>query len=1365
MSGGPVKKTGYKRPRHLNNIPSRMYDSMRALIENRGDDVFEQAATLINRSVLRGGISIDDKQVLLSHFRGINPANNSIIANVHMAPRTRVIQGLKQLGVVTDTVFRPKMFKERIIDVKAGYVPVDRSDRNYAWMKYHDLIVPIADRSDRSKSKTCWQTTDRRDGSPILNVPFNNVYDLPTSLFMYVLNAITQGTINDRKYNTRYTITPSTDHDGNAEEIVSGPLSRSREGDVPLDDVLNIFNRIIGKIHTMMNGFAAGEVDRLTWNGSDESGTSIILIFHDGRKLVLEVKLILGEGTMIDVGGKWTDEIASILDEVFPSRCYLTVKNVDDEQCLLYCMVLGMMCYENRPWMVAEDKVIEPWTIRSRGMMYSNLETVRKVSKEILEGGPVREAVDLLRSENYSIQEFQEKAKGLEDLILGKNPDVAGMGFDFYVMDYGTTKHIFPVYMSKRCIGDDGKHIKLLNVKSKDGLYGHYILITDMDEVMRRSGGKIFFNCSKCNASFYTQGGMKGHLCVGDIEHKDGLAWSRYNMAGTDCDHKGYCERCMLKFATEFEYYYHRENCFMKGKTGFRHVHCISIDDCHGGIPALRGVTVDEEVESARNAEEKLFFADFESFINPETGEHSIMSYGVFDEQNHKFEIGYSIEEFVMYMYRKVMDYDEIKVYFHNAMNYDANFILRYVLANEWTKKWNIRAIMKSSSRLQTLSFSFNDDKGKKKVIHIGDTFLFLTLSLERIVSSIRKPDLETNMNNFTRFFEGFLEHYPGVTAKDVDMILRKNIFPYKFFTEESRLDTPTDEFIKIFLPLEENLKYFSENVDKSDLERQYHDVEYVMGVYGCKTARDYHDIYLRCDVLQIADVFMNAIHTLWESHHIFLPNFVGMPAASWGAFLRHNPDMSIPLYTNTIFAEFFSTMTRGGVTSAPLRYAVADSTHSIIYLDVNGLYPYVMQAYKYPCGFLAWQSYAHIKDDVNLNDYLMNEIFPQLERDGEGLCLTVDLIYPSKVKIATDDYPFAPEHRLIHDEYFDETGELTGFLQQWSAANDHEKMSSFMGLVGTVYDKEKYTVHWRLLKWYIEHGLIVNKLYWGVRFREGDYLADYVRLNIRIRNERKDELGKMVYKLMGNSIYGKTFESPFKRATYKIVTDGGVMRGMLEEKSISSLTPIDNLGWVVKMDGEEIVLNKPTYIGACVCEYAKLHMYTLLYDKLRRIFPKVELVYTDTDSFIVRVEHEPELEDDKKLFAYIKSQEPDLIGGIGGQVKSETGEDDTIREVIALRSKVYAYVTKSGHIGKRAKGTTHAAQETQLDWETYKEALFTLKSVPTRNVQFVRKQFNISTIEMLRQSLSVNDSKRCIMQDGIHTHAWGYPFDEEGLL
>jgi len=885
---------------------------------------------------------------------------------------------------------------------------------------------------------------------------------------------------------------------------------------------------------------------------------------------------------------------------------------------------------------------------------------------------------------------------------------------------------------------------------------------------MKASKGKQFVSCAKCGQCFYHRRLMKEHVCPMTSDQikpsdKDG----GYHFSCIDDDEAcdivvGSCPKCRLSFTDEFRYQYHKEHCLMEGKTGFRHVQLVTYDKEEN--PMLRGEELDEEAEANHIKNRRVMYADFESSIDKDTGEHTFMSYGIYDWQSDTFERGFTMEDFFKFFLRIAYENDEedVYIYFHNAMNYDANFILRYVLKNPEYDEWNIQTIMKSSNRLQKLVFYTKNEEGEKRNIHIADTFLFLTLSLEAIVGSVRKDDIIENKHTFERFFHIFKEYYPYVDEKEIDHILRKNIFPYKFFTSEEKLDTPIGEFLSIFEPKEENLPFFSERVTVEDLEKGYEDTKHVMDVFHCKDARDYHDIYLMCDVMQLADLFERAMNILWESHHIHLTKYIGMPSATWAAFLRHDPSLSIPLYRDTFFAEFFKGMVRGGITSAALRHAVADEKHSIIYLDVNGLYPYVMQAYDFPCGSfsyidLQWEGVEYCK--AKLEEY-----FAAFERERRGMCFCVDLHIPNEVKKKTDMYPFAPEHRKIFNEYFDDpsTKKLTPFLERWQLANKEDEecgMGEFKGLVCTLYDKEKYNVHWRLLKFYLEHGVEVKKVHFGISFKEDSYLADYVRKNIAIRNTRSDILGKTLYKLLGNALYGKTFESPFKRAVYLIIRSITQLQGLMEDGVISSITPIEDIGWVVRMDGEDIILDKPTYIGACVCEFSKLHMYQLLYDKMMKIFPDgCQMVYTDTDSFILYVTH-PEGVSGKPedLFAYIKAKDPTLIGGIGGQVKSETGEDDTIAEVIALRSKVYAYRTKNGHIGKRAKGTTHDAQEMQLDWEAYYKALTTLRTIRTDNIQFEREKFKIATVHKLRKSLSVNDGKRKVEADGIHTHAFGY--------
>ena len=124
---------------------------------------------------------------------------------------------------------------------------------------------------------------------------------------------------------------------------------------------------------------------------------------------------------------------------------------------------------------------------------------------------------------------------------------------------------------------------------------------------------------------------------------------------------------------------------------------------------------------------------------------------------------------------------------------------------------------------------------------------------------------------------------------------------------------------MSIFEPREENRQYFSERVTLDDLGAAYPDTADVIEKFRIRSAKDYHDLYLCCDVMQLADVFNRSMDLLWDSHHIHLTKYLGMPSASWAAFLRHDPTMSIPLYEDTFYAEFFKAMIRGGITSAPL--------------------------------------------------------------------------------------------------------------------------------------------------------------------------------------------------------------------------------------------------------------------------------------------------------------------------------------------------------------------------------------------------------------------------------------------------------------
>lgn len=1166
------------------------------------------------------------------------------------------------------------------------------------------------------------------DGHTELNANLSRSVNVNFALFIYILYELAQ-MLGDRYYLLGY-----GDRGYIVQSIYRQNIFINDQHQVSLRAVMGLFSEIWSKF---MRGISEGQYG--TTEGSvfnDNDSAQVFYQFANDARFYI----IIHQQATHRLALKWQVCIKNIMEESGLMNGLKTVMNETDNLCFAYSIVVGF-CLLSASNFFSGMNYIEVNQLAHKVSLAKNVKANGKELMLRIKGrkqGDIFDRINLMDRKVMSTREISKLIGYLEDDFVTDKT----VALDVYSMEMsneGRTR-VYPCYISRRQTDDRINLLAVLHPR-----FSHYFTVSNMKTLFKNTGDKIFETCEKCHQVFYTTSArMKHYEHCGEVK-KDDWHWSKVDMTGYE-EEKGYCCKCHLMFETEYEYEFHKKHCFMKNRSGSRYV-CLAEEDF------LLGEKWKEGPLESRS----LFFADFESVIR-ENGEHEVMSYGIYNTEAEIYSCYAgedAMEKFLNELESHMLHRDKMYVYFHNAMGYDANFILRYVMKHK--PKWSISLLMKTSSRMQSMRCVFYPCAGKrkKKEIIIGDTFHFLTLSLDRIVSSIRKDDPAINKLNFPKFFKQFNLIYPMGDIEMHDIVLHKNLFPYKFFNEVSKLMTSFDDFEKIFEPNPENLKYFSETVTVEQLEANLPEFKKICEQYNVQTALDYHNIYLLCDVMELSDVFMKMRDTLHETHHIDVTDYVGMPAASWSAFLRFNPSLRLPMYKNTIFAEFFSSMTRGGVTSAPLRYAKADSKHSIIYLDVNGLYPFVMQKYLYPTGTFRWKHWNKSGDGVT--EFFTRYIYKKLEREHRGACLCVDLHMPDEMKDWCDQFPFAPDHKVVKDEFFDESGEMYAFLKKWSKANNGEMMKPFIGLVGTLEDKKEYGVHWKLLKWYVDHGMIIKKIHFMIEFDESDYLKDYVQLNISIRNTRSDELGKMVYKLMGNSIYGKTFESPFNRCTYEVVRNREKLSGMLEEGGIAAIIPIDKDNCIVKLDAEKVILNKPTYIGACVTEYAKLHMYELFYDKLMRVFPEMKLVYTDTDSFIVMVEHEEGMEP-KRLFEFIDSKCPGLFGKIGGQVKSETGEDDLIDEVIALRSKLYAYKTTKGKIGKRAKGTTAAAQETQLDWETYKQALFELKSVETHNMQFVRKGFKISTVEMVKQSISVNDGKRYICEDGVHTLAWGNP-------
>ena len=82
--------------------------------------------------------------------------------------------------------------------------------------------------------------------------------------------------------------------------------------------------------------------------------------------------------------------------------------------------------------------------------------------------------------------------------------------------------------------------------------------------------------------------------------------------------------------------------------------------------------------------------------------------------------------------------------------------------------------------------------------------------------------------------------------------------------------------------------------------------------------------------------------------------------------------------------------------------------------------------------------------------------------------------------------------------------------------------------------DKKKYLINYRLLKFYVRHGMIVDKIHENISFKQGKWLGKYINFITKKRNKAKNDFEKSFYELLNNVFYGKYLENVRNRLRLK---------------------------------------------------------------------------------------------------------------------------------------------------------------------------------------------------------------------------------------
>jgi hypothetical protein len=356
-----------------------------------------------------------------------------------------------------------------------------------------------------------------------------------------------------------------------------------------------------------------------------------------------------------------------------------------------------------------------------------------------------------------------------------------------------------------------------------------------------------------------------------------------------------------------------------------------------------------------------------------------------------------------------------IPVLFHNLVGYDAHLFIR----NLGVSSGDIKCIPKTEEKyisftkeIEVHEFRGKDGKKKKakRELRFLDSFKFMASSLDKLVKGLGKDDFR-NLDLMSTCY----------TKEQKALLKQKGVYPYEYMDGFDKLG-------KASLPPKS--KFFNKlnNADISDVD--YKRAQTVWNSFNMQTMRDYHDLYLKTDVLLLADVMEN-FRKVCKTHYKLDPVwYYTSPGLSWDAMLKHT-GVELELISDPVMYLFMEKGIRGGISAITKRHAIANNKYMVKYdpkkesihipkMDANNLYRWAMSQ-PLPIRDFKWMS------DEELEKW----------RNYGGI-LEVDLKYPEELHDKHNEYPLAPERMEV---------------------NKVDK------LIPNLNNKEKYVIHHKALK------------------------------------------------------------------------------------------------------------------------------------------------------------------------------------------------------------------------------------------------------------------------------------------------------------
>ena len=279
-----------------------------------------------------------------------------------------------------------------------------------------------------------------------------------------------------------------------------------------------------------------------------------------------------------------------------------------------------------------------------------------------------------------------------------------------------------------------------------------------------------------------------------------------------------------------------------------------------------------------------------------------------------------------------------------------------------------------------------------------------------------------------------------------------------------------------------------------------------------------------------------------------------------------------------------------------------------ITYLDKNNLYGWSMSEYL-PYGEFEWLE--------NVDEFDVNSIN---EKSEIGYFLEVDLEYPNELHELHNDYLLAPEKLVATNDM------LSKYCKEIADECDI-KVGDLKKIIPNLRNKTKYVFHYKNLQLYLFLGMKLTKIHRVLKFKQSDWMKKYIDFNTEKRKNAANDFEKDFFKLMINSVHGKTMENLRKRINVRFVNNEKDFLKYTSRPTRVTHKLFDKYFAAIHEIKPVLMLNKPIYVGFTVLDLSKWMMYDFHYNFIKKNF-NAELLFTDTDSLTYEIKSKNVCED-----------------------------------------------------------------------------------------------------------------------------------------